>query len=182
MDVFEAIRERRSIRAFKRDPVSDEVLLRILEAAQWAPSAGNLQPRDFIVVRDPDVKSRLAKAALNQWFIAEAPVNVVVCANLERSASRYGERGRRFYAWLDAAAAVENLMLAAHALGLGTCWVGAYRDEEVMEILGLPEWLKPVAIIPIGYPREKPYPSSRMNVEKITSQDRYGLRWKPKGG
>lgn len=182
MEVFEAIKGRRSIRAFKGDPVSDDVLRRILEAAQWAPSAGNLQARDFIVVRDPEVKSRLAKAALGQWFIVEAPVNVVVCANLERSASRYGERGRRFYAWLDATAAVENLMLAAHALGLGTCWVGAYRDEEVTEILGLPEWIKPIAIIPIGYPREKPSPTSRINVEKLTSKDRYGLGWKAERG
>ncbi|MGC8849780.1 MAG: nitroreductase family protein [Candidatus Bathyarchaeia archaeon] len=179
MDFFEAVEGRRSIRAFKKAPVDDGILRRVLEAAQWAPSAGNLQARDFIVVRDPSVKERLARAALGQWFIVEAPVNVVVCANLERSASRYGERGRRFYAWMDAAAAVENLMLAAHALGLASCWIGAYRDEEVSEILGLPEWVKPVAIIPLGYPGEKTYPTPRTAVEKLTYRDRYGLRWRP---
>jgi len=179
VDFFEAVKGRRSIRAFKGDPVGDEVLMKVLEAAQWAPSAGNLQARDFIVVKDPDVKERLARAALGQWFIAEAPVNVVVCANLERSASRYGERGRRLYAWMDAAAAVENLILAAHALGLASCWVGAYRDEEVSEILGLPQWVKPVGIIPLGYPGERGHPTPRLAVEKVTFQDRYGLKWRP---
>ncbi|MEM2864195.1 MAG: nitroreductase family protein [Candidatus Bathyarchaeia archaeon] len=179
MDFFEAVEGRRSIRAFRGDPVDDGVLRRVLEAAQWAPSAGNLQAREFIVVRDPKVKGDLARAALGQWFMAEAPVNIVVCANLERSASRYGDRGRRFYAWMDAAAAVENLILAAHALGLASCWIGAYRDEEVAEVLGLPGWIKPVAIIPLGYPGERAHPTPRMSVEKLTFRDRYGQRWRP---
>jgi len=173
MDLFEAIRNRRSVRAFKPDPVSDELLNKILEAAQWAPSAGNCQARDFIIVKDPEMKKELCVAALNEYMIEEAPVNIVVCANEERSARRYGNRGRRLYCLLDAAAAVQNMLLAMHALGLGACWIGAFRDGEVAEALNLPEWLKPVAIIPVGYPAEKPWPTSRIPLEALVHRERY---------
>ncbi len=173
MDVFEAIRERRSIRAFSPDPVPDELLEKILEAAKWAPSAGNCQARDFIVVRDSGVKRGLCRAALGQSFIEEAPVDIVVCANEDRSAGRYGSRGRRLYCLLDAAAAVQNLLLAVHALGLGACWIGAYHDESVSKVLQLPKSWKPVAIIPLGYPAEKPWPSSRIPLEALVHRDRY---------
>jgi len=112
MDVLEAIKGRRSIRAYKPDPIPEELLNKILEAAQWAPSAGNRQARDFIIVKAPEMKRRLCRAALGQCFIEEAPVDVVVCANEERSASRYGERGRRLYCLLDAAASVQNILPA----------------------------------------------------------------------
>jgi len=173
MDVFEAIKGRRSIRAYKPNPIPDELLSKILEAAQWAPSAGNRQARDFIIVRDPEVKRGLCKAALEQCFIEEAPVDIVVCANEERSASRYGERGRWLYCLLDAAASVQNILLAAHALGLGACWIGAFHDQEVAKTLGLPGWLRPIAIIPIGYPAERPWPTSRMPPESLVHRDRY---------
>lgn len=174
MDIFQAITGRRSVRAFKPDPVSEEILVKILEAAQWAPSAGNMQARDFIVVEDQDTKVKLAEASWGQYFIAEAPVVVVVCANLERSAQRYGERGRALYAVLDAAAAVENLLLAAYALGLGTCWIGAFDDDRVKRILSLPDHVRPIAIIPVGYPGRQPRPTPRIPVARITYKDRYG--------
>jgi len=162
------------VRAFRPDPIPDSALEKALEAAHWAPSAGNQQARDFIVVKDPEVKARLAEAALGQRFVEEAPVDVVVCANRERSAGRYGDRGRNFYCFMDAAAAVENMLLAAHALGLGACWVGAYRDEEVAEALGLPPWLRPIAIIPMGFPAESPRPPPRIRLEKLVHLNRYG--------
>ncbi len=173
MDVFEAIKGRRSVRAFKETPIPNEILRRILDAAQWAPSAGNCQARDFILVTDPEVKRKLRIAALNQHFIEEAPINIVVCANEERSARRYGERGRKLYCILDAAASVQNILLAVHALGLGACWVGAFYDEEVAEILNLPRWLKPIAIIPIGYPAEKPWRTSRLPLEALVHKNQY---------
>ncbi len=89
----------------------------------------------------------------------------------------YGDRGRRLYAFLDAAAAVENLMLAAHSLGLSTCWIGAYRDEEVIEVLELPEGVNPIAIIPLGFPGETPHPPSRIRIDRVTFLDRYGAKW-----
>ena len=172
MDIFDAIKGRRSVRAFKPDLVPDEFLNKVLEAAQWAPSAGNRQARDFIIVKDYKVKRLLCEVALGQCFIEEAPVDVVVCANEERSASRYGDRGRNLYCLLDAAASAQNLLLAVHALGIGACWIGAFRDEKVMEILNLPEWLRHIAIIPIGNPAEEPWPTPRMRLESLVHKDR----------
>ncbi len=173
MDVLETIRSRRSIRSFEAKPIPDTLLSEILEAAQWAPSAGNCQARDFIVVRNEETKRKLSEAALGQEFIEEVGVDIVVCANMERSARRYGERGRRLYSTLDAAASVQNLLLAAQALGLGTCWVGAFSDETVTEILGLPSYLRPVGIIPVGFPGETPMPPRRMPLERVVHWERF---------
>lgn len=177
--MFEAIKDRRSVRAFKSKPVSEEFLVRILEAAQWAPSAGNCQARDFIIVNDFNVKRRLCDAALGQSFIEEAPIDLVVCANEERSSRRYGDRGRELYCLLDAASAVQNILLAIHALGLGACWVGAFHDANVTKNLNLPRWLRPVAIIPIGYPAEKPRTPSRMGIKAFVHLNHYGERIRP---
>ncbi|MDI3281532.1 MAG: nitroreductase family protein, partial [Bacillota bacterium] len=145
-DVLDAIRERRSIRRFKPSPIPDATLGRLVEAAALAPSAGNLQPWHFCVVKDEAVRRSLARAAGGQSFIAAAPVALVVCADPLRSASRYGRRGAELYCLQDTAAAVQNLLLAATAFGLGSCWVGAFDEELVARALGLPEHLRPVAI------------------------------------
>ncbi|MCR8432774.1 MAG: nitroreductase family protein [Crenarchaeota archaeon] len=177
MDVFDAIKTRRSIRRFKEDPVSEEDLRKILDAARWAPSAGNRQSWEFVIVRDLERKRALARAALGQMFIVEAPVVVVVGANIQRSSSRYGERGATLYCIQDTAAAIMNLMLAAHALGYGTCWVGAFYDEEVAKIVGFPSHVRPVAIIPLGRPAEKPAPTPRLPLEKVVHIEKYGSEW-----
>lgn len=184
MELFEAIMERRSVRAFKPTPIPDELLDKILEAARWAPSAGNCQARDFIIVQDLEVKRKLCEAALGQGFIEDAPLNVVVCANERRSARRYGSRGRGFYCLLDAAASVQNILLAVHALGLGACWIGAFNDRMVAEVLNLPQWLRPVAIIPIGYPDEKPWTTPRLPLKNLVYINRYVRRvvWKGENG
>ncbi|MHA1616231.1 MAG: nitroreductase family protein [Candidatus Njordarchaeales archaeon] len=176
MDVFECIKTRRSIRKFLPDPVKEEDLNKILDAARWAPSAGNLQPWEFIVVRDPERKEAIARAALNQRFIAEAPVVIVVCANIPRTASRYGERGETLYCIQDTAAATQNMLLAAHALGYGTCWVGAFREEEVKRILNIPPDVRPVAIIPLGKPAEQPPPRGRYPLEEVVHYEEYGRK------
>jgi len=173
MELFEAVRGRRSVRSFKPDLVPSEKLARALDAARWAPSAGNCQPWDFIVVEDSYAKRKLAEAALDQRFLAEAPVVVVVCANEERSASRYGQRGRRFYSLLDAAAATQNLLLAIHALGLGACWVGAFDDQEVADLLGLPVYVRAVAIVPIGVPAEQPTTVRRLPLKEVLYYEKY---------
>lgn len=173
MDVFEAIMARRSVRRFKSDDFPDELLDKVLEAARWAPSAGNCQGRDFIVVRDAGVKKELCEAALSQRFIEDAPINIVVCANDRRSARRYGRRGRTLYCLLDAAASAQNILLAVHALGLGACWIGAFSDSRVKRALNLPEWLRPVAIIPVGYPDEAPWTTSRLPLTDVVHVDRY---------
>ncbi len=175
MELRECLRliyERVSIRKYKPDPVPDELILELLKAGNAAPSAGNLQARDFIVVKNPETKKKIAKAALEQMFIASAPVVIVVCANYPRSMRIYGERGK-LYAEQDATAAVENILLAAHALGLGAVWVGAFYENAVSKILDLPEFVRPIAIIPVGWPDEKPAKRSRYPVEELTHWERW---------
>ncbi|RLG40695.1 MAG: nitroreductase family protein [Thermoproteota archaeon] len=170
---MEAILGRRSVRRFRTDLIPEEDLRKILEAAIWAPSAGNLQSWEFVIVRDPARKRDLARAALGQWFIAEAPVVIVVCANEERSASRYGDRGRKLYCIQDTAAATQNMLLAAYSLGYGTCWVGAFDESAASSIIGAPSGVRPVAIIPIGKPAETPIPPRRLPLEKVTHEETF---------
>jgi nitroreductase len=158
MDFWQVVNSRQSVRAFDRQrDVTSEVVTRLLDAAIRAPSAGNCQPWHFVVVRDQETKKALARAALNQWFLSEAPVVIVVCADPGRSARRYGDRGRHLYSLQDTAAATENLLLAVVASGLGACWVGAFDEGAAGESLDLPPQLRPVAIIPIGYPAKQPW-------------------------
>jgi nitroreductase len=173
MDVFEAIYGRRSVRAYRKNDVSEEQLNKILDAARHAPSAGNIQPWEFVVVRDSNRKMALARAALNQFFIAEAPVVVVVCANQARSSRGYGSRGASLYCLQDTAAAIQNMLLAVHALGLGACWVGAFNESKAAEVLNTPEGVRPIAIIPIGHPGEKPHPTSRRSLKEIVHYEKF---------
>jgi len=166
MDCQEAIKGRRSIRKFKDRAVGKEIIEELLEAAMMAPSAGNLQARDIIVVTNKVTKQKLAKAALGQSFIEQAPVDIVFVANIERSSRIYKTRGE-LYAIQDATASVMNMLLLAHAKGLGGCWVGAFDDSAVSEILNLPHKTLPVAIIPVGYPDEEPGAPMRMGLEKV---------------
>ncbi|MEW5995679.1 MAG: nitroreductase family protein [Candidatus Hadarchaeota archaeon] len=170
MDVFEAIRSRRSVRAFKKGPLNEGDLEKILEAAMQAPSAGNTQPWDFVTVKNEHVKEGLVHAS-GQKFISQAPVVVVVCADTKRSSRAYGKRGEELYCIQDTAAAVEHIHLAAVALGYGTCWVGAFDEEAAARAIDAPDGVRPVAIIPIGRPAEKPKPTSRLPMEKIVHEN-----------
>jgi nitroreductase len=172
MDVMDAIKNRRSIRRFLKKDVADDLLMKILEVGNLAPSAGNLQPRDFIVVRDKKIKEQLTIAALGQEFVEEAPVVVVVCANLER-VSPYGDRGKELYCIQDAAASIQNMLLTVHDLGLGCCWIGAFNEGVVSKILDLPKNIRPVAILPLGYPDEKPRMPPRINIEDLLHYEKW---------
>jgi len=173
MDVLEAVKDRRSIRAFKNQDVPAEIVQKLIDAAQWAPSAGNIQSWEFIIVRKPEIKRRLVEAALGQMFIEEAPVVIVVCANENRSSEGYGMRGKTLYCIQDTAAAIQNVHLAAYSFGLGTCWVGAFREEEARKILEIPNGIRPVAIIPVGYPAETPLPRSRRPINKMVHYETF---------
>jgi nitroreductase len=157
-DLFEAIRERRSERHFKPDPVPDDTVRRIVDCGLKAPSAGNMQPWQFLIVKRPELRADLSKAAFGQKFVQDAPVVIVVLADPGRSAGRYGDRGSDLYCIQDTAAAVQNMLLAVVAFGLGACWVGAFDEAAASRALELPEHLRPVAMIPIGYPKERPTP------------------------
>lgn len=177
MNVFQCIFKRRSVRRFEKKEVDDKLVGLILYSATHAPSAGNTQEWEFIVVKDKDQKKKLAIAALHQNFIAEAPVVIVVCADLEKISLRYGKRGETLYFAQDTAAAVQNILLSAHALGLGSCWVGSFDENHVKNILGLPENLRPLAILPIGYPAEEPEMPKRIPFENLTHLDFYGKKY-----
>jgi len=155
MSTLETIMQRRSIRDFKEQDIPQEAVEMLIEAIRWAPSAGNLQSRKFYFIFDRGIRKKLAEAALNQTFIEQAPLAVVACLD-RHIAVRYGDRGVNLYSIQDVAAGIMNLMLVSHELQLGTCWVGAFNEFDVVEILDLPDHLRPVAIVPVGYPGKVP--------------------------
>ncbi|MDD2628910.1 MAG: nitroreductase family protein [Limnochordia bacterium] len=171
------IRNRRSIRGFSSKTVPSELLMKVIDCALWAPSAGNLQPWHILVVTNKMKKVALAEAALGQRFISEAPVVLVICAEPDRSSGRYGSRGREMYCIQDTANLTYAITLVAESLGLGTCWVGAFHDNQVREVLSIGSERKPVAIVPIGYPVGPGTKSSRRRInEVITLVDEQELR------
>jgi nitroreductase len=177
MDVLEAIKGRRSVRAFEsgRD-VSEKIVEGLIEAARWAPSAGNIQPWEFIIVRTSEIKSKLSEAAFNQSFIEDAPVVIVVCADENRASEGYDQRGKTLYCLQDTAAAAQNIHLVAHTLGLGTCWVGAFKEKEASEILKTPRGIRPVALIPVGYPSKFPSPRGKRTVDQMIHYEVFHAR------
>jgi nitroreductase len=146
MDVFEAIKSRRSIRAYASTPVPEEDLNKILEAARLAPSAENIQPWYFIVVTDQEKKKQIAESGFFAGFIKEAPILIVGCGDRKASPRWYE---------IDVAIAMQNMVLAATAEGLGTCWVGSFDEELVRKLLKIPEHLEIIALLAVGYPRKK---------------------------
>jgi nitroreductase len=175
MEVFETIIKRQSVRMYDKKDVPNELIGQMIEAAVHAPSAGNIQPWEFIVVKEKNTKKELALAALKQRHVEEAPVVIVVCANLEKSVDKYGERGKTLYCIQDTAAAIENMLLVATSLGLGACWVGAFEENKVKPILNIPEKLRPVALVTVGFPVSymKPTRNLRKPFENITHPEKY---------
>ena len=176
MDFETVVKRRRMCREFLERDVPQEKIDRILDLASRYPSAGHTEPQEFIVVRDQRVKRDLARAALDQMFVAQAPVVIVVISDVRRSARRYGERGVRFFSIIDGAFVAMLILLAVVEEGLGACFVGSFYDEEVQEVLSLPQEVRPIGIIPIGYCAEGPRNFRRRSREQIVHRDRYGRR------
>ena len=164
MEVFEAIEKRRSIRKYKTSSVPNEHLKRILEAARLAPSAGNRQPWRFIIVRTSERKKLLAKAARNQMFLTDAGVIIVALADSEASLK---------WCKQDVMIAVEHLVLASTSLGYGTCWIGAFEEEQVKQLLGIPEKIAVAALLSIGVPDERPQAKPRRSFSEIFFEEEY---------
>ena len=168
MDILELIKTRRSIRKYKQDPVSEEELNKILEAGRWAPSASNRQPWSFIVLRSEETKRKLAETLTWGGFLSQAPLGIAVVIN-PRASNHPVE---------DGAAATQNMLLEAHSLGLGACWIGAYgsvNEESAKDILNVPDDERLLSVIVIGRPAESPQ-STRRKLDEITFSDRYGRR------
>jgi len=151
MDFWETIKKRHCVRSFAAKQVSDDLIEKIISAGKLAPSAGGLQTWHFEIIKEQKIKDDLTIASMMQKFIAQAPIVIVICADVEKSAGTYGERGRDLYAIQDTAAATQNMLLAVTDLGLGACWVGAFDEDKVSQILNLPSQLRPVVILPVGY-------------------------------
>lgn len=165
MDVLEAIRNRRSIRSYQNREVSVEKLTQVLEAGRWAPSAHNSQSRRFIVVRDEATRKHLARIATYGSFLAEAPIAIAVV--IDPSASNHPAE--------DGASATQNMLLAAHALGLGSCWIGSYGsgyEERAKRVLGIPDDKRLLSLISLGYAAESGS-TSRLNLDRIVYYERY---------
>jgi nitroreductase len=172
MELGEAVKNRRSIRSYQNRPVEEEKIERVLEAARWAPSAGNLQSVEYVVVRDEETRKKLAEASYGQVHVRNAPVSIVVCCNFSKI-SNYGSRGKDLYSIQESGACIQNLMLAAHSLGLGTCWIGAFDEAKISQIIRAPANAKPVAVITVGYAAEKPE-SGRKNARHSVFREIYG--------
>ena len=167
MDVFEAIRTRRSIRKYKDKQVPWDNVVTILQAGKYAPSAGNLQSWKFIVVKNDGKRTAIAKACMEQEWMETAPVHIVVVAEPKKIERHYGTRGERLYVVQECAAAMENMLLTAHSLGLGACWIGAFDEDEIWRILGLPEEVSVQGIITVGYADETPETPAKKRIEHI---------------
>ncbi len=165
--------KRRSIRAYKPDDVSDAVINDILSTSILAPSAGNLQAWEFILVKNAERKKKIASACFEQDFIMEAPIVIVVCANRKKSGSKYGKRGEEFYAVADACIVSAYIQLAAADRGLGSVWVGAFNNGALKEILKLPDYVEPVAVLPLGYPAEEGHEKNRMSLNQVLHNEEF---------
>lgn len=163
MDIYEIMKKRRSVRSYKSEPVEEEKLKRILEAALSAPSAANRQPICFFVIKNEKIKRQLKKAYDEEWFYT-APVIICACSIPERAWKRSDGKN---YADIDATIAMDHLILAATVEGLATCWVAAFKVPLVKSILNLPPGIEPVALTPVGYPLHIPEPTYRKPLEEM---------------
>jgi nitroreductase len=170
---FDVIHGRRSIRSYETTEIARDDLDAVLDAMRRAPSAGNLQAYEVVVVRDADQRWRLARAAHEQMFVAEAPLVIAFFMNPARARDRYGRRADELYACQDATIAAAHAQLAAHARGLGTVWVGAFDDHAVCRALNAPPGLRPSSLLVIGHPAETPEPTPRRALDDLVRQERF---------
>jgi nitroreductase len=167
-DFFQTVRHRHSVRKYQQDvAVEDGKLHAILETACSAPSAGDLQSYQVLVVRDANHREALQRAAFDQQFISEAPVCLAFCSDVERCAEKFGERGKNLYALQDATIAAAYAQLAAVAAGLASTWVGYFSEDEVKSVLQIDAKLVPVTLLSIGYAAELPEPTPRRRLEEV---------------
>ena len=169
MDVYTAISQRCSVRAYKDTEVEEDKLKKILEAARLSPSSNNRQEWKFIVVKNKETRKKLAHAALGQSFIAEAPVVIVACATEAKAIMTCGQPAHT----VDVSIACAFMILEAYELGLGTCWIGAFREPEVKRILKIPEHVRVVTMTPLGYPDETPSPKDRKSLDQIVCFEKF---------
>lgn len=171
MEFEKVLKKRRSVRKYLDKKVPEEAVRQILNLANLAPSAGNLQAFKVAIVRKKEIKERLSQAAWGQRSIQEAPVVLVACADREQSAWKYGARGRTLYALQDATIFAAYAQLAAASLGISSVWVGAFDEEAIKKLLGLPKEFQPIAIVPLGFAAEITTKTERKSLNEIIYRD-----------
>jgi nitroreductase len=172
MNVLETLEKRRSIRKYQAKPVENEKLVKILEAARLGPSANNQQPCSFVIVTKAEIRESLGAAYKADWFV-QAPLIVVGCVNPKEAWRRGGFGGEEYWK-VDAAIALQNLILAATDLGLGTCWIANFDEKAVKKVLGIPNEIRVVAMTPVGYPAEEKGPvSDRKILNSFTHYEKW---------
>lgn len=176
MDVYEAIKKRRSVRKYLDSPIPFDRIARVLDAGHCAPCAGNLQAWRFIVVKTKEKIAQVAKDCFDQLWIETAPALIVICADNTKIKRAYGVRGERLYSIQDCAMAGMNMMLAAEAEGLGTCFVGAFEERMLKKTLDIPDSARPQGVITIGFPDEKPSEPLKSELEDVLFFGRWGKR------
>lgn len=181
MNVDEAIRQRRSSRSYSEKEVKHEHLVKVLNAGRHAPSSGNVQNWVFVIVKNEEKKREIAKACLNQIWMVQAPVHIVICNDLVAVKRAYGERGERLYGIQNCAAAAQNMILEAESLGLGTCWVGSFDNDAVKRILNIPNGVNPEIIITLGHAQGKTSLAGRHNLTQLVYFEGWGHRQIEKG-
>jgi len=174
MNVEDCIKKRFSVRQYKKKTVPWKTLAKIINLARYAPSSGNIQNWDLVVVSEKNVKEEIAKACFGQEWMEDAFCFFVVCNNLSKAERSYGERGRDLYSVQNCALFAYNIMLETYNLGLGSCWVGAFDEQKVTEILELPRHIRPEAVITLGYPDEKQKRKERDDPESFCFFEKYG--------
>ena len=173
MDLLEALAKRRSVRKYKKQDLPQGTIEKLLEAARLAPSAGNVQPWAFVVVSSQKTKIDLSEAAFGQTDLQDAPAVIVVCADVKRATESYGDRGKNLYCIQDTAAAIQNILLTTCAMGLGTCWIGAFKEDTVKKAINAPQNMRPIALIPVGYPDEPPRLIPRRPISEIMVKETF---------
>ena len=171
--VFDCIRTRRSIRKYKDKPVPWDNIVEIMQSAKYAPLAGNILNCKLLVVKDEGRRKAIAEASAQQYWMQDAAVHIVVVGEPEKSEKFYGTRGVRLYTVQGIAAAVQNMLLTAHSLGLGACWVGAFDEDEIRRICNLPEHVNVQAIVTIGYADETPEMPPKYRIEHYMFFDKW---------
>jgi nitroreductase len=174
MDFDEVVRKRKMIREYQQDSqIPTEIINKLLKNAHRSPSAGHTQVQEYIVVIDPITKKKLCQASLGQSQVEDASVLIIVCANTSRSVSRYGKRGTDFYSIIDGTFASMIILLSAVNEGIGASFVGAFEDNRIVKILGLPVHVKPIGIIALGYPDDKPERFERIELNNLVHYEKY---------
>jgi nitroreductase len=173
MESNEVVRKRKMVRTYRPGHLPDSIISKLIENASRAPSAGHTQVQEFVIVKDPETKKKLRQVSANQSQVEDAPVLIVVCSNTSRSVGRYGRHRREFYSVIDGAFCSMLILLTAVNEGIGAGFVGAFEDDKVSEILGLPDDVRPIGIVALGYPDEQPERLSRIPRVRLVHYERW---------